>query len=610
MRVGSGPKRTQGQALRKTLPLALRIMNAVRIIRRNVILGLTFFAAAWVSVTQTRLDGGVALVWGASAILIAALLRTPTRNWGIPLAVCGGANILVTGLWGLGWSGALPMALINLGEAALAAFVLRRMVDPGLPMQSLGWFNRFVLAVGIVGPLALAPFVGLLMGLSGYDPWLGMVHFAIGHGLGNLALTPIAMLLTGRRRYRETIDLLRDRWRDAIWVLPLTLGAVVFVFSQTRWSMMFLPVIVVVLATFRLGRTGAAIGIVMIAAGGGIFTAHDHGPVWMMGLGVIGTVFFFQFYLVLTALTVLAIAAELHDRSALLRRICVSEERFRMFAEHSSDLLMHLSPDGSVRFVSPSIRQFGGLDPEAMIGTDSADFVHPDDRIAITQEHRACLAMPGIVRHFRHRVIATDGSIRWCEAHARAIMDQAGAIDGVISIVRDVTDQRSEIEQLEAAALTDSLTGLTNRRGFERKVGERVRQSRVSRDCLAIFDLDNFKQVNDLYGHAAGDAVLCAFARLANQMLRHGDTVARLGGEEFVVLFPDTGSAQAAEICERLRRRLGETRLAAGGSAIRVTVSGGIAAIGPKGLEAALRMADAELYRAKNAGRDQLSIAA
>ena len=189
-------------------------------------------------------------------------------------------------------------------------------------------------------------------------------------------------------------------------------------------------------------------------------------------------------------------------------------------------------------------------------------------------------------------------------------MDQAGAIDGVISIVRDVTDQRSEIEQLEAAALTDSLTGLTNRRGFERKVGERVRQSRVSRDCLAIFDLDNFKQVNDLYGHAAGDAVLCAFARLANQMLRHGDTVARLGGEEFVVLFPDTGSVQAAEICERLRRRLGETRLAAGGSAIRVTVSGGIAAIGPKGLEAALRMADAALYRAKNAGRDQLSIAA
>jgi diguanylate cyclase (GGDEF)-like protein len=155
------------------------------------------------------------------------------------------------------------------------------------------------------------------------------------------------------------------------------------------------------------------------------------------------------------------------------------------------------------------------------------------------------------------------------------------------------------------------LTGLPNRRAFQSLVASRQQAVRDGgSDCIALLDIDFFKRVNDSWGHDAGDEVLRGFAIVARRELRQKDLVARLGGEEFAILFPDTSLVQAMQICERLRTAVGRRRTSALLPNLRVTVSGGVATLGPGGLECALKVADEALYTAKRSGRDQLALAA
>jgi diguanylate cyclase (GGDEF)-like protein len=170
--------------------------------------------------------------------------------------------------------------------------------------------------------------------------------------------------------------------------------------------------------------------------------------------------------------------------------------------------------------------------------------------------------------------------------------------------------------QLASAALTDSLTGLPNRR----HVLERLRQewslaARHSRPFGVVFvDLDHFKKINDVRGHHAGDIVLERVSRVLRRVIRTEDTAGRFGGEEFVVLCPGANHAQAMRAAERIRAELEAEEFSIGGETWHVTASLGVAAVGAVRGEAqwdsALRQADAALYRAKNQGRNRVVAAA
>ena len=166
-------------------------------------------------------------------------------------------------------------------------------------------------------------------------------------------------------------------------------------------------------------------------------------------------------------------------------------------------------------------------------------------------------------------------------------------------------------ERLKQAAMTDSLTGLPNRRAFWEAAERRLSAiGAAPAGCIAILDIDHFKQVNDVHGHDVGDAVLRQFAVEAATCLREGDIVARLGGEEFGLLLPGADLISAARICERLRESIAQMGVPSRKGLIRVTISGGVSLLGADGLETALRCADLALYEAKSGGRDQLCLAA
>ena len=166
------------------------------------------------------------------------------------------------------------------------------------------------------------------------------------------------------------------------------------------------------------------------------------------------------------------------------------------------------------------------------------------------------------------------------------------------------------VDQLVAEARMDKLTGLLNRRGFVERAGAELARSRreTSRLGVASFDLDNFKAINDEFGHEVGDRVLSRAADVLRGEIRESDVLARMGGEEFVALLPGGRVEDAAEFAGRVRTRLRATNDPLLPS---VTVSAGVvSAVAPADLDALLREADRALYEAKASGRNRTVAAA
>jgi len=176
-----------------------------------------------------------------------------------------------------------------------------------------------------------------------------------------------------------------------------------------------------------------------------------------------------------------------------------------------------------------------------------------------------------------------------------------------------IDSAETALAEVRALATTDPLTGLPNRRHFNERLHDefgRMQRYEGPPASLVMFDLDHFKQVNDRYGHAGGDLLLCEFARRMRQDIRKVDTPGRLGGEEFAILMPGTRPEEAAAFAERLRRALEGTTLESDKGPIRATVSIGISVLGKEDEtpECALNRADQALYRAKEAGRNRIEI--
>jgi len=171
-------------------------------------------------------------------------------------------------------------------------------------------------------------------------------------------------------------------------------------------------------------------------------------------------------------------------------------------------------------------------------------------------------------------------------------------------------------EQLRIISITDHLTGASNRRHFmERLLAEVQRSLREHTPfSVALIDIDNFKAVNDLHGHLAGDEVLRRLARACMAQVREGDTFARFGGEEFAVLLPGTSVEQALSWLERLRQQVAELRVELPSASLAVTISIGLASPATMStqagaqIDAALRLADEALYRAKREGKNRVAL--
>ncbi len=192
-------------------------------------------------------------------------------------------------------------------------------------------------------------------------------------------------------------------------------------------------------------------------------------------------------------------------------------------------------------------------------------------------------------------------------------MIENGKITGVVTVFRDISERKENERKLERLATTDPLTELCNRRAFIERLHKEQRLSQRLRheSALMMIDFDHFKQINDHYGHQAGDDVLKHFARLASDCLRETDLLGRLGGEEFALLLPGTDLQGAQHLAERIRLCLEQHPTQTEGLQIPMTLSIGLTLLhnDDPDTSAALSRADKALYQAKSRGRNRVETA-
>ena len=200
---------------------------------------------------------------------------------------------------------------------------------------------------------------------------------------------------------------------------------------------------------------------------------------------------------------------------------------------------------------------------------------------------------------------------RGAEAGALGYITDPTDLDLLLARARTLLDFRSYLDSCEEAAFTDHLTGLANRRRFERQLDREVaRTRRYARPfCLLLLDIDHFKRVNDTHGHEVGDDAIRRIGNALQAGTRGIDTAARVGGEEFAIILTETDLTRGLEVAERLRQAIKETEIPEAG---HVTVSVGLAEFNEAGAGARelFIAADAALYQAKHQGRDRVAAAA
>jgi diguanylate cyclase (GGDEF)-like protein/PAS domain S-box-containing protein len=312
------------------------------------------------------------------------------------------------------------------------------------------------------------------------------------------------------------------------------------------------------------------------------------------------------------SLTVLSDISELRHAQ---EELSASEAQYRLLAENASDVIWTTDIEGQCTYISPSVSVVLGHGPEVWIGGPMASLLTAHSAEITLQSVREVVAAdargecaPSYTWMLEQEAVCADGTTRWVESRMTLLRDHAGAMRGVLGVSRDITERKSAEERLNFLAYYDELTNLPNRFLFNDRLNSELAHlsRRDTRAAVIFLDLDRFKEVNDTLGHSTGDRLLREVAKRLQSCVRESDTVARMSGDEFVLLVPDLteGRAGAEATAHRIMDAF-TSPFVLEGQEIFVTPSLGITIAPDDGMTAdqLMRNADMAMYRAKDMGR-------
>jgi diguanylate cyclase (GGDEF)-like protein/PAS domain S-box-containing protein len=263
-------------------------------------------------------------------------------------------------------------------------------------------------------------------------------------------------------------------------------------------------------------------------------------------------------------------------------------------------------------YVSPAYERIFGRSA-ALLLADYGEWrnsIYPDD-LDYAAESLAKVLETGAVESREYRIIRADGQLRWLSDKC-FVSPRPGAEPGrvIVGIAEDITDKKRLEGELHRLATTDVLTQSSNRRHFFECARREFEHARQFGSPLAflLLDLDDFKKINDQYGHQTGDEVLRRLAQCGSNALRRGDLFGRIGGEEFAALFPGCEQDVALQVAERLQREVQRLSFQHEGTSFGITVSQGLTSLlaTDVSLDALYARADAAMYLAKRQGKNQI----
>jgi diguanylate cyclase (GGDEF)-like protein/PAS domain S-box-containing protein len=295
------------------------------------------------------------------------------------------------------------------------------------------------------------------------------------------------------------------------------------------------------------------------------------------------------------------------------RKLYANRQKFFAIFDHVRDYAIYtITMDGIIEDWNQSVQRYGGWLAADIQGRSMSLFFPWDDpdrpRIELLLAEAKRI---GSVETEGWR-LKRDGSRLWANSVITALPDETGTVQGFVVVSRDITERKRLEDDMRLLATVDPLTGAYNRRqGDALLAAEFSRRSRDGRPfAMLLLDIDHFKAINDRFGHPAGDAVLRSLVQSCQTALRPIDMVVRWGGEEFLVVLPDTDAVAAMSAAERVRVALAATEVVVPDTAtIRFTVSIGVSVSQGDNPGELLRRSDVALYAAKNSGRDRVVLA-
>jgi diguanylate cyclase (GGDEF)-like protein/PAS domain S-box-containing protein len=303
------------------------------------------------------------------------------------------------------------------------------------------------------------------------------------------------------------------------------------------------------------------------------------------------------------------IVEDISEQHVARSALAAAEERYRSIFEHSSEGIFQSTPDGRYLNVNPALAHMYGYPSPASLVAEVQDigaqlYVDPRRRNAFQR----IMDSSGRVQGFESQVRRRDGSLIWIRENARAVRATDGRLVYYEGTVEDITTAKSYQVQLEHQAKHDQLTGLPNRNLLNDRLQQAIDYAERNSfyAAVAFIDVDNFKYINDGLGHVAGDALLLAIAERLKACLRSGDTVARYGGDEFVLIL--TNHYETTSIVRVLERVVEDVKrpIAVSDKELLVTCSIGVSVYPEDGNDAQslVKHADAAMYLAKRSGRN------
>ncbi len=299
---------------------------------------------------------------------------------------------------------------------------------------------------------------------------------------------------------------------------------------------------------------------------------------------------------------------DITERKRLEHELRDAEMHYRLLVERVPAVVYIAEPgaDGRWLYVSPQVERMLGFAPDEWLQDPTlwSRQLHAADRARV-QDHEEQVALAGVERQFlssTYRIRHRSGQVVWVRDDAMALKDASGRL-AFHGVMVDVTQEKALEERLGHLAGHDPLTGLVNREHFRRRLARALeRRHDTDRDVTVLFvDLDDFKTVNDTFGHAAGDRVLAVVAARLRETVGDDDMAARLGGDEFGLVV--AGADEAADVAGRVLRAVRATTIDIDGYEVSVGASIGIAvATGVSSVEVLLQQADRAMYEAKLRG--------
>jgi len=601
-------------------------------VRGALLAGALWSACALASAWLRDTAGATLLVWMPSAVAVASLYTAPPRRWPLQLAALAAAQLATSAFLGLSLFTAVGFMAANVVEALICA---------SLGIRTLGGRAKTPQSFGHIAGLFAAAVLGCALGALIATPFRaepGLAEFAwwfLSSVLGVLTGTPVLLYL--RQRFGFGNQTLRFHPGEgggfAVTATTLlALGTAVLASPASSLLPVLMPVlfVAIVFAVIVYGQLAAAFGVLAYGVAATLASLGGGSPAAFPDLSPAAAGLSLQALMLLMLASALPIAAMLLTRERLAAQL---REQNAELHENLTilNLVKTLAGIGRWRYDLVTGRQdwseqmlvLNGLSPD--LAPDPGDIRHllPDRGKSLFgkfTEHRDTR----IPYSFDYTIYPPGQGERTLKLNVFNEFDAAGRRVAVFAVAMDVTEQVQRERALRQAreraiglaaeaqklAMTDPLTGLANRRATFDWLQQLIPASLQSDEPLTVmlFDIDHFKHINDSYGHQTGDEVLKQIAAIARREVRAEDLVGRIGGEEFVCLLSGLDEQAAGRLAERLRGAIA----AGGGQGLpRATISLGLAKCRDGDTpETLLARADAALYEAKEAGRNQVRRAA